>query len=117
MQSLFSAASISWLDAHSTKVAKKTSCEKTRHRRALLFTSTTAMALVSAIFTSQAHAESVGNNRDAEIALLKQQLKLMEQKLDRLEKRTEAKATAVPHANPKPEAKVASAEANAALPV
>src|SRR3954452_25082528 len=111
MQSLFSASPINWLESRSTKVAKKPSCEKNRQTRASLFTSTTAIALVSAIFTSQAHSETVGNNRDAEIVLLKQQLKLMEQKLDGLEKRTQASATGVPHANPTPEAKVSSAEA------
>jgi hypothetical protein len=42
----------------------------------------------------QAHAQSAGNS-DAEIAALKQQLRLMEQKLDKLQKQTTANAEAI----------------------
>jgi phosphate-selective porin OprO and OprP len=61
---------------------------------------------------SSAAAEPSGN--DAEIALLKQQLRLLEQKLDRLERQgaTNAKAAA----SVKAEAKAAVANANAAVP-
>jgi phosphate-selective porin OprO/OprP len=61
---------------------------------------------------SQAHAQSTGSN-DAEIALLKQQLRLMEQKLDNLQKQTTANTAAAAKAN----AKVTVANANAAYPV
>jgi phosphate-selective porin OprO/OprP len=61
---------------------------------------------------SQAHAQSTGGN-DAEIALLKQQLRLMEQKLDNLQKQTTANAAAAAKAN----AKVTVANANAAYPI
>ncbi len=40
---------------------------------------------LAGMLTSQAQAQSAGK-QDAEIALLKQQLRMMEQKLDRLEK-------------------------------
>jgi phosphate-selective porin OprO/OprP len=61
---------------------------------------------------SPAFAESAGN--DAEIALLKQQLRLLEQKLDRLEKQGAANAKAV--ATAKAEAKATVTTANAAIP-
>jgi phosphate-selective porin OprO/OprP len=61
---------------------------------------------------SQAHAQSTGSN-DAEIALLKQQLRLMEQKLDNLQKQTTANTAAAAKAN----AKVTVANANAAYPI
>jgi hypothetical protein len=55
-----------------------------------------------------AHAETINSN-DAEIGLLKQQLKLMEQKLDKLQKRTAAKAAAAANANAKAEARIINA--------
>src|SRR5229473_5745135 len=64
----------------------------------------------------QAHAQSAGNN-DAEIAALKQQLRLMEQKLDKLQKQTAANTAAAASANAKASAKVSVASANAAYPV
>ena len=70
-----------------------------------------------AMLASQAHAESTGGS-DAEIALLRQQLRLMEQKLDKLQKQTTANTTAAANANAKGrrhQAKVANA--NAAIPV
>jgi phosphate-selective porin OprO/OprP len=65
---------------------------------------------------SQAHAQSAGGN-DAEIAALKQQLRLMEQKLDKLQRQTAANTTAAANANAKADAKVNVASANAAYPV
>ena len=63
---------------------------------------------------AQAQAQSAGGN-DAEIALLKQQLRLMEQKLDKLQKQTSENTVAA--AKAKADAKVAVANANAAYPV
>jgi phosphate-selective porin OprO and OprP len=79
-----------------------------------------ALGLAGALIASQAHAESAGGN-DAEIALLKQQLRLMEQKLDRLQRQTEANAASAAKANAKADAKadpkVTVASANAAYAV
>jgi phosphate-selective porin OprO and OprP len=74
-----------------------------------------AVSLIGALITSQAQAQSAGGN-DAEIALLKQQLRLMEQKLDKLQKQTAANTAAAASANAKAEAKVNVASANAAYP-
>jgi phosphate-selective porin OprO and OprP len=67
---------------------------------------------VGAFGVSPAAAQSAGN--DAEIALLKQQLRLLEQKLDKLEKQGAANAKAAAAA--KAEAKAAVTSANAAIP-
>ena len=75
--------------------------------------SAAAVSLITALGTSQARAQSSG--ADAEIALLKQQLRLMEQKIDRLQKQTAVNTTAA--ANAKADAKTAIANANAAIPV
>ena len=83
----------------------------------------TAAGLIGAMVASQAHAETAGNNNDAEIAALKQQLRLMEQKLDKLQQQTSANTTAAAKANAKVDkvdAKVVSipsTNANAAYPV
>ena len=90
---------------------------------------TTAAAIgLAGVLTSHAQAQSAGN-QDAEIALLKQQLRLMEQKLDRLEKQTAVNTSATARAtakvekveakgNTKTDAKLAdAANANAAYPV
>jgi phosphate-selective porin OprO/OprP len=77
--------------------------------------SAAAVSLIAALSTSQARAESSGS--DAEIAALKQQLRLMEQKLDKLQKQTTANTAAAANANAKVDAKVAAANANAAYPV
>jgi phosphate-selective porin OprO/OprP len=78
---------------------------------------------LAGVLTSQAQAQSA-SGQDAEIALLKQQLRLMEQKLDRLEKQTNAPATA--KGNAKADARgdagtptkvLDTASANAAYPV
>jgi phosphate-selective porin OprO and OprP len=75
-----------------------------------------ALSLVGALIASQAYAQSAGSN-DAEIALLKQQLRLMEQKLDKLQKQTAANTEAAAKANAKADTKVAVASASAAYPV
>ncbi|MBR0718844.1 porin [Bradyrhizobium liaoningense] len=89
-----------------------------------LFT-TAALGLAGALIATQVHAEST--NSSEEIALLKQQLKLLEQKLDSLQKQTAAntaatakakvEAKAEARAEAKAEARVAVANANAAIPV
>lgn len=75
----------------------------------------TTLGLTLALVTSQAYAESA-NNSDQEIALLKQQLRLLEQKLDKLQKQT-ADAKAEAKAEARSEAKAVVANANAAIPV
>src|SRR3569833_3592356 len=82
---------------------------------------TAMVAAVGLVAASSAHAQS-GGGSDAEIALLKQQLKMLEQKLDRLQKQTTANAQAAATANAKAETakadvKTAAANANAAYPV
>src|SRR3981189_2665035 len=71
--------------------------------------------LLSAAVFGDAHAQSAG--ADAEIAALKQQLRLMEQKLDNLQKQTAANTAAAARANAKAETKVSAANANAAYPI
>src|SRR3984957_3216895 len=78
-------------------------------------TTTAAISLVGVLVTSQAGAESAG--ADAEIAALKQQLRLMEQKLDALQKQTSANTAAAAKANAKADARVPVTSANAAIPV
>ena len=81
-----------------------------------------ALGIASALAALPARAESAGGN-DAEIALLKQHLRMLEQKLDRLQKQTAANTQAAADANAKAakaNAKVAdpkAANANAAIPV
>src|ERR1700736_6387311 len=72
------------------------------------------IGLIGALVTPQAHAQSAG--ADAEIAALKQQLRLMEQKLDKLQKQTAANTAAAATANAKADTKVV-ANASAAYPV
>jgi phosphate-selective porin OprO/OprP len=67
----------------------------------------TAFGVLGALVASPAIAQSAADN-DVGIALLKQQLRLLEQKLNRLEKQGAA--------NAKAEAKAAVANANAAIP-
>jgi phosphate-selective porin OprO and OprP len=74
-----------------------------------------AATLLSAAVFGDAHAQSAGP--DAEIAALKQQLRLMEQKLDALQKQTAANTAAAAKANAKADAKVTVTGANAAIPV
>ena len=76
------------------------------------FTAAATVGLVLTLIGSKAHAEAGGN--DAEIQLLKQQLHLLEQKLDKLQKQTTANTTAAAKANAKADTSVAVANANAA---
>lgn len=76
----------------------------------------TVVGLLGALATSQAQAQSAGN-AEAEIAALKQQLRLMERKLDALQKQTAANTAAAAKANAKADATVAPVNANAAYPV
>src|SRR5258706_6793405 len=78
-------------------------------------TAVAAIGLIGALATSQARAQSAG--ADAEIAALKQQLRLMEQKLDKLQKQTAANTAAAVSAKAKADANVSVASANAAYPV
>ncbi|SDJ63688.1 phosphate-selective porin OprO and OprP [Bradyrhizobium sp. Rc2d] len=74
------------------------------------------VGLAAALAAPQAQAQSASNSE--EIALLKQQLHLLERKLDRLQKQTTANTQAAAKANAKADAtKTAAANANAALPV
>src|SRR6201986_2670113 len=70
-------------------------------------TTAAAISLIAALMTTRAEAQSA-SGADAEIALLKQQLKLMEQKLDKLQKQTAANTNAAAKANAKVDAKLAS---------
>ncbi|WP_369721883.1 OprO/OprP family phosphate-selective porin [Bradyrhizobium sp. LLZ17] len=82
---------------------------------------TAALGLAGALAASQAHAQSASS--DQEIALLKQQLRLLEQKLDKLQKQTAANTVAAASAKAeakleaRSEAKAAVANASAAIPV
>ena len=72
-----------------------------------------AIALIMTFVGSQVRAQSASST-DAEIAALKKQLRLMEEKLDRLQKQTTANTAA---AKAKAEPKVNVANASAAVPV
>ena len=61
-----------------------------------------AIALVMTLVGSRVSAQSASST-DAEIAALKKQLRLMEEKLDRLQKRTAANTAAADKANAKTE--------------
>src|ERR1700675_4687888 len=78
-------------------------------------TAAAAISLIGALATSQARAQSAG--ADAEIAALKQQLRLMEQKLDKLQRQPTANTAAAATANAKADPKVSVAGANAAYPI
>jgi phosphate-selective porin OprO and OprP len=71
---------------------------------------------VSTVAITQARAQSSAS-ADTEIAALKRQLLLMQQKLDSLEKQTKANTTAAAKASAKADASAAVANANAAIPV
>src|SRR5260221_11555057 len=76
-----------------------------------------AIGLFGAMIASRAHAQST-SNENAEIALLKQQLRLMEQKLDKLQNQTTANTNAAAAANAKADARATgAANVNAAIPV
>jgi phosphate-selective porin OprO/OprP len=77
-----------------------------------------AIALVTTFSGSQVSAQSAGS-ADAEIVALKKQLRLMEEKLDRLQKQTVANTAAAAKANAKAEsnARVGIVDANGVVPV
>ena len=81
----------------------------------------TSVAIIAAtsfgtVAIGEARAQSAAS-AEAEIAALKQQLLLMEQKLDALQKQTAANTAAAAKANAKADAKVPVTSANAAIPV
>mgnify|MGYP005813826079 CR=1 FL=1 len=85
----------------------------------MMIRTATAAAVVGLLTASSAQA---AGDSDAEIALLKQQLRMLEQKLDRLQKQTSANAAAAANANAKADTakadiETAVANANAAIPV
>jgi phosphate-selective porin OprO and OprP len=83
----------------------------------LKLTAAVGLSLISALTASQAQAQSAGG-QDNEVALLKAQLKQMEQKLDQLQKQTTANTASAAKANAKVDAKVASlGNLNTAYPV
>src|SRR5260370_28412586 len=76
-----------------------------------------AIGLFGAMIASRAHAQST-SNENAQIALLKQQLRLMEQKLDKVQKQTTANTNGAGVANAKADARATgAANVNAAIPV
>ena len=79
---------------------------------------TAAVGLAGALAASHAYAQSASGG-DQEIAILKQQLWLLEQKLGSLQKQTVANTAAAANAKAeaRSEAKAAVAKANAAIPV
>jgi phosphate-selective porin OprO and OprP len=79
---------------------------------------TIALAMVMTFVGSQVRAQSA-NSTAAEIAALKKQLRLMEEKLDGLQKQTAAKTVAAAKANAKTEAnaKVTADDANGVVSV
>jgi phosphate-selective porin OprO and OprP len=72
--------------------------------------------LLVAATAGHADAQSASDG-DAEISTLKQQLRMMEQKLDKLQKQTAANTTAAANANAKVDAKVNVASTNGNLPI
>ncbi len=81
---------------------------------------TSVVAMVAAISLGLAAgnvARAQSASADAEIVALKRQLKLMEQKLDQLQKQTAANTTAAAKANAKADVKLGVASANASYPV
>ncbi|WP_424631652.1 OprO/OprP family phosphate-selective porin [Bradyrhizobium sp. SYSU BS000235] len=84
-----------------------------------------AATALTSVTIQQAHAQSAGGG-DSEIALLKQQVRLLEQKLDKIQQQTSANTTATANAKAearaeakaeaKAAAKAAVANANAAMP-
>src|SRR5580698_607304 len=86
-------------------------------------TTAAAISLIGSLITSRSEAQSA-SGPDAEIALLKQQLRLIEQKLDKLQQQTAANTTAAAKANAKVDARaradvqpVNPSNASAAYPI
>jgi phosphate-selective porin OprO/OprP len=75
-----------------------------------------AVISFSTVAIGEVRAQSAAST-ETEIAALKRQLLLMEQKLDALQKQTAANTTAAAKANAKADAKVTVASANAAIPI
>src|SRR5215813_9061384 len=77
-----------------------------------------SIALVMTFIGTQVRAQSA-SSAEAEIAALKKQLRLMEEKLDRLQKQTAANTVAAAKANAKADAtaKVSVTEGNGVVPV
>jgi phosphate-selective porin OprO and OprP len=75
-----------------------------------------AIALVTIFAGSRASAQSAGST-DAEIAALKKQLRLMEEKLDKLQKQTAANTAAATKAKAEANAKVVVVDPNGVVPV
>jgi phosphate-selective porin OprO and OprP len=77
-----------------------------------------ALAMVMIFVGSQVMAQPASST-EAEIAALKKQFRLMEEKLDRLQKQTAAKTVTAARANAKAEAnaKVTADDANGVVPV
>src|ERR1700730_4905851 len=81
----------------------------------------TSVAIIAAtsfstVAIGEARAQSAAS-AETEIAALKRQLLLMEQKLEALQKQTAANTAAAAKANAKADARVAVTSANAAIPV
>src|SRR6202521_5084378 len=81
----------------------------------------TSVAIIAAtsfstVAIGEARAQSAAST-ETEIAALKRQLLLMEQKLDKLQKQTTANTTAAAKANAKADAKINVANANGAYPI
>src|SRR5260370_40898889 len=74
-----------------------------------------AITSFSAVAMGEARAQSTAS-AETEIDALKRQLRLMEQKLDALQKQTAANTAAAAKANAKADARVTVASANAAIP-
>lgn len=100
-------------------VRRKFLVNQGKHMNSAKRTAIATTMIVGLFGIDQASAEN-GTNNEAEIAMLKQQLRLMEAKLDRLEKKTSANAAAAASANAKADdakAKSAAVNASAAIPV
>jgi phosphate-selective porin OprO/OprP len=97
-------------------VERKFSQERDMRINRLASSAIIAATFFSTLTFGEARAQSAASD-DAEIAALKQQLHLMEQKLEALQKQTAANAKAAANANAKADAKVNVANANAGLPV
>ena len=77
-----------------------------------------AIGVMGIVLTSQAHAHAEPADTAAEVVLLKKQLRLMEEKLDKLQKQTTVNATAAAKANAKADASTTGvANARAAIPI
>src|ERR1700751_3231547 len=90
----------------------RVACRGAPMPRQSLMTTAAPVSLLRALAATQAPAQSAGSN-DAEIAALKQQLRLMEQKIEKLQRQSTVNAQAAARANEKVDT---VANANAAIP-